>query len=136
MSIVTALGLQAPAATRPRRAAGPNSFRLLDDADLHAPSAASASAPVGLHSLLTLQEAEGDAVQDRAARRHAGSMLHELSSVQRALLQGDPLGTSTALARLADAARHGAAAADPRLAAVVQAITMRAAVEAARRAPE
>ncbi len=133
MSIVAALG-QPAAAARRRRTAGPGGFRLLDDADLQtaAPAAAAAPAPVGLHTLLALQEAEADAVQDRAARRHAGSMLHELSAVQRALLQGDPAATSAALARLADAARHGPAALDPRLAGVVQVIAMRAAIEAAR----
>ncbi len=134
MSIVAALG-QPAAATRLRRTAGPSGFRLLDDADLQtaAPAATTAPAPVGLHTLLALQEAEADAAQDRAAQRHAGSMLDELSLVQRAVLQGDPIGTSAALARLADAARHGPAAIDPRLAAVVQAIAMRAAIEAARR---
>jgi len=133
MSIVAALG-QPAAAARLRRTAGPGGFRLLDDADLQtsAPTAAAAAAPVGLHTLLALQEAEADAVQDQAARRHAGSILHELSVVQRTLLQNDPAGTSAALARLADAARHGPTAIDPRLAAVVQAIAMRAAIEAAR----
>lgn len=133
MSIVAALG-QPAAASRLRRTTGPGGFRLLDDADLQTspPAVAAAAAPVGLHTLLALQEAEADAVQDRAARRHAGSMLHELSAVQRTLLQGDPAGTSAALARLADAARHGPTAVDPRLAAVVQAIAMRAAIEAAR----
>ena len=134
MSNVAPLG-QLAAATRLRRTAGPSGFRLLDDADtqIAAPAAAAAPAPVGLHTLLALQEAEADAAQDRAARRHAGSMLHELSEVQRALLQGDPTRTSAALARLSDAARPGPAAIDPRLAAVVQAIAMRAAIEAARR---
>ena len=133
MSIVAPLG-QPAAAARLRRTTGPGSFRLLDDADIQiaAPAAAAAPAPAGLQTLLALQEAEADAAQDRAARRHAGSMLHELSVVQRALLQGNPIGMSAALARLADAARHGPAAIDPRLAAVVQAIAVRAAIEAAR----
>lgn len=136
MSIVSPLGQPASAALRPRGKAGPGGFRLLDGADAHAPTAAAAAAaPVGLHGLLALQEAEADAVQDREARRHAGSMLDDLSSMQRALLGGDPEGTTAALSRLSDAARRGPAAADPRLGAVVQAIAMRAAVEAARRAP-
>ncbi len=133
MSIVAVLSQPAVAA-RLRRTAGPGGFRLLDDADLQtaAPAATVAPAPVGLHTLLALQEAEADAVQDRAARRHGSSMLHELSAMQRALLQGNPVVTSAALARLADAARHGPAAIDPRLAAVMQAIAMRAAIEGAR----
>ena len=137
MSIVSPLGQPASATLRPRGKAGPGGIRPLDGADAHAPAAAAAAAaaPVGLHGLLAVQEAEADAVQDRAARRHAGAMLDDLSSMQRALLGGDPDGTTAALSRLADAARRGPAAADPRLGAVVQAIAMRAAVEAARRAP-
>lgn len=135
MSVIAALGQPASAALRPRGKAGPGGFRLLDGADAQAPAAVAAPAPMGLHSLLALQEAEADDVQDRAARRHAGSMLDDLSSMQRALLGGDPDGTSAALARLADAARRGPAAVDPRLGAVVQAIAMRAAIEAARHAP-
>lgn len=135
MSIVAALGQPASAALRSRRAAGSGGFRLLEEADPQAPAAAAAPAPVGLHSLLALQEAEADAVQDRAARRHVGTMLDDLSSMQRALLGGDPDGTSAALARLADAARRGFAAADPRLGAVVRAIAMRAEIESARHAP-
>lgn len=135
MSIVSPLGQPASAALRPRGKAGPGGFRLLNEADAPASAAVGGPAPVGLHGLLALQEAEADAVQDRAARRHAGAMLDDLSSMQRALLGGDPDGTAAALSRLADAARRGPAAADPRLGAVVQAIAMRAAVEAARRAP-
>lgn len=135
MSIVAALGQPASAALRFRRAAGPGGFRLLEEADPQAPAAVAGPAPMGLHGLLALQEAEADAAQDRAARRHAGSMLEELSSMQRALLGGDPDGTAAALARLADAAQRGPAAADPRLGAVVRAIALRAAIEAARHAP-
>lgn len=135
MSVVAALGQPALAALRSRRAAGPGGFRLLDEADAQAPAAAAGPAPVGLHGLLALQEAEADAVQDRAARRHAGAMLDDLSSMQRALLGGDPDATSAALGRLADAARRGPAAADPRLSAVVRAIAMRAEIESARRSP-
>ncbi len=135
MSVVAALGQTASAALRSRGKAGPGGFRVLDEADAPASAAVSAPAPVSLHGLLALQEAEGDAVQDRAARRHAGAMLDDLSSVQRALLGGDPDATAAALGRLADAARRGPAAADPRLGAVVRAIAIRAAIEAARHAP-
>ncbi len=138
MSIVAALGKSASAVVRPRRPAGPGCFHVADDADLHAFATASAAAPapVGLHTLLVLQEAEADAVQDRAARRHAGSMLTELSAVQHALLRGNAPGISAALRRLSDLTRGSPAALDPRLAAVVRAIAMRAAVEAARHTPQ
>jgi hypothetical protein len=85
-----------------------------------------------LHNLLALQEAEADEVQDRAARRHAGSMLAELSILQRALLRADVTGMAASLTHLSSLARDGGVAHDPRLAAVVRAVAMRAAVEAAR----
>ena len=132
MSIVAALGQPASSALRPRGKTGPGGFHVLEEAEAPAPAAVAKPAPVGLHGLLALQEAEADAVQDRAARRHAGAMLDDLSSVQRALLGGDPEATSAALSRLADTAKRGPAAADPRLSAVVQAIAMRAKIEASR----
>ena len=132
MSIVAGLAQPAPITLRTRRSAGPGGFYVEDDAGLHAPASVSATPSIGLPSLLAFQEAEADAAQDRAARRHAGSMLAELSAIQRALLLGDAAGKDGALARLSSLARHGAVANDPRLAAIVQAIAMRAAVEAAR----
>lgn len=134
MSIIAALAPPAPIAVRARRPAGPGRFHIEDDADLNAPAGVSAPAPVGLDSLLALQEAEANHRQDQAARRHAGSMLAELSALQRALLQDDTAGTATSLTRLSGLARGGAVAHDPRLAAVVRAVAMRAAVEAARHA--
>ena len=133
MSIVAGLTQPAPLALRTRRRAGPSGFYVEDDAGLHTPASVSATPSIGLPSLLAFQEAEADAAQDRAARRHAGSMLAELSAVQRALLLGDAAGKDMALGRLSSLTRHGVAANDPRLAAVVQAVAMRAAVEAARR---
>lgn len=133
MSIVAPLGQPASAALRSRRAAtGPGGFRVPGGTDAQASSATAGPAPVGLHGLLAMQEAETDAAQDRAARRHAGAMLDDLSSVQRALLGNDAEGTASALGRLADAARRSPAAADPRLGAVVRAIAMRAEIESAR----
>lgn len=137
MSIVAALGQPVVVINRPRRMAGPGRFHIEDDAALHAsaPASASAVASIGLQTLLALQEADADAVQDRAAQRHAGSMLAELSAVQRSLLQNDPAGASTAVARLSNLTRGGAVALDPRLSAIMQAIAMRAAVEVARLSP-
>lgn len=134
MSIIVALTQAAPTAGRVRRRAGPGCFQIEDDAALNAPTAVSAPASIGLHSLLALQEAEANDVQDRAARRHAGSMLSELSAMQRALLLDDGTGMAASLTRLSSLSRDGTAAHDPRLAAVVHAIAMRAAVEAARHA--
>lgn len=132
------MSIVAPVATflspaRPRRAAGVAGFHV-EDTPAH--TAASAAQPVSLHTLLALQEAEGDAVQDREARRHAGSMLSALSAVQRAMLGGNGAAVSAALGGLADLARAGPAAIDPRLAAVARAIALRAAIESARFLPQ
>lgn len=132
MSIIAALAPPTPTAARARRLAGPGQFCVDDDAAPNAPATVFAPAPVSLHSLLALQEAEADDVKDRAARRHAGSMLAELALVQRALLQADAAGMAVSLSRLDGLTRGGVLAHDPRLAAVVHAIAVRAAIEAAR----
>ncbi len=90
--------------------------------------AAAVAAP-GL-GLLALQSGQGDAERDQAARRRADSLLEELDGLQREMLGGaaDP----ARLRRLA-ALAEGEAGADPALRDVVQAIALRAAVEAARR---
>lgn len=137
MSRIAALGQTgSTAVARLRRPAATGRFQVDDGAEAHAsvltPSAA--PAPVGLLGLLALQEAEADAVQDGAARRRAGAMLTELSAMQRALLRGDAHGLSAAIACLSGLAGKGAAALDPRLAGVMRAITMRAAIEAERHA--
>lgn len=132
MSIIAALASPTPTAGRARRLAGPGQFYIDDDAAPNAPAALAAPAPVSLHSLLALQEAEADDVQDRAAKRHAGSMLAELALIQRALLQADAAGMAASLSRLDGLTRDGVLAHDPRLAAVVRAIAMRAVIEAAR----
>lgn len=134
MSIIAALAQSTPTAMRTRRLAGPGRFQIEGDAAPDASAAVAAPAPVGLHALLALQEAEANDVQDRAARRHAESMLAELSAMQRTLLQADAAGMATSLTRLSGLARDGAVALDPHLAAIVQAIAMRAAIEAARHA--
>ncbi len=132
MSIIAALAAPTPTAARARRLAGPGQFYIDDDAAPNAPAAIFAPAPVSMHSLLALQEAEADDIQDRAARRHAKSMLAELALVQRALLQVDAAGMAASLSRLDRLTRGGVLANDPRLAAVVRAIALRAAIEAAR----
>lgn len=93
-------------------------------ASSRAPAAITASS--ALLGLLAVQEAEGDAVRDRAARRRGGRMLDELAKLQRALLAGrlDP----ATLRSLAELAADPADAADPAIAAAVRAVAVRARV--------
>ena len=131
-------GLQAPEATalaaaRPRAAASGAApgFRVVEQ-----PSPIAARAPTGavtaagLLGLLAVQEAGGAAVRDRDARKRGKQMLDELARLQRALLAGrlDPEN----LRALAALAGDSAVAADPAIAAVVRAVTVRARVELAR----
>ena len=62
-------------------------------------AAAAAPAATSLGSMLTLQEADGETVEDREARRHGQDMLAALAELQRALLGGGDDGV--ALQRLA-----------------------------------
>ncbi len=90
-------------------------------------SAAVAAPGLGL---LALQYGQGDRQRDQAARRRADQLLEELDGLQREMLGGPP--DPTRLARLAALAK-GEAGADPALREVVEAIALRAAIEAARR---
>lgn len=94
-----------------------------------------AAAPAALDGLLSLQEREADWDRDRPARRHAQDLLNELSALQRDLLdEAGPPGPATGrLDRLSALARALPSACDPRLAAVLRATCLRAAVELARR---
>ena len=130
MKNIGAIGSLYVPVLRSRRVGGTALFEVLDDAAiaLAAPSPAGA---VEIHGLLGLQEAAGDAGADRAARSHADSMLAGLAGLQQALLSGSD--GAAALARLAEMGRRAPPAADPRLRALVGAISLRAAVELARR---
>lgn len=84
---------------------------------------------------VALQEAAGQevmapALRDRQARRHAEAVLAQLAALQCALLGDEP---GTALARLSGLAETAPEAADPGLAAVLAAVTLRARIELARR---
>jgi hypothetical protein len=92
--------------------------------------AAGGAAEVSLAGLLALQEAADEPVRDRQARRRGHDLLAELAALQRELLAGPP--DLDRLERLAALAREVPDAADPRLRAVVQAISLRARVELAR----
>jgi len=92
--------------------------------------AGTTSEPVAMSVLLALQEAGGEAVGDREAKRRGRALLDELAALQRDLLAGPP--DAERLARLAALAAGAPEAADPRLRGVLQAIVLRARVEAAR----
>lgn len=116
-----------------RRLGSVAGFAVPADGVADAPQAAPVAAS-GLDGLLALQEAEGAVMADRAARQHADQLMAGLGRLQRALL-GDGAGSAAALADLAALSRHAPRAADPRLAMLVRAVSVRAAVEIARRAP-
>jgi hypothetical protein len=85
----------------------------------------------GLDALLTLQEEAPDPdARDRAARRRANDLLQALASLQRALLADDE---SAAVGALEALLRDPPIAADPGLAELAAAVTLRARVELARR---
>lgn len=84
---------------------------------------------VGL-GLLAVQQGHSNEERDAAARRRADALLEELAALQRELLGGgaDP----ARLQRLAQLTA-GEAGADPALREVVEAVSLRAQVELARR---
>jgi hypothetical protein len=96
---------------------------------------AKAAAPLlaaGLDAFLSLQEVESAPERDRRARRHGQSLLDILGRLQHALLGS---GDAAALVRqLHDLARDVPVADDAGLRAVIEAISLRAHVELARRA--
>lgn len=117
-----------------RRTGMPGAFALPGEAEAPAESALAGAA--GLFGLLALQEAVDTAAtaaaQDGAAHRHGEAVMDDLKDLQIALLSG----RAGDLSRLAARAGAGAGrqAADPRLAAVIGAIRLRASVELARAA--
>jgi hypothetical protein len=120
------------AATRsvPQQAAA--TFRLPETAS----EASEAAAPPGeatavsLGTLLAAEALDREAVHDRAARRQGQAVLAGLTALQRALLEGgDP---AVALERLAGLVANLPQATDPCLAALLEAIALRARVELAR----
>lgn len=110
--------------------AAARSGRAFEVSDSTATAGAAQVAEASLLGLLALQEAGGDAVQDRAARRRGFDLLAELSALQRDLLAADP--DPARLRRLADLADAVPEAADPGLRDAVAAIVTRARIEAAR----
>ncbi len=132
MAVIGGLGGAAAPRTAPVRragAGGAGGFRVATDGAAGAAAGPAGAAAVSMPSLLGLQEALGDAADDRDARRQADEMLDALRALQRALLDGGD-GAAAALGRLA---RRMTPAADPGLRAVQRAVGVRAAVEEARR---
>jgi hypothetical protein len=81
--------------------------------------------------LLALQEETGQGdVRDRSARRWALELLAELAALQRELLAGAPV--AARFARIVPLTEAVPEASDPRLREIVEAIILRARVEAAR----
>lgn len=115
-----------------RRVGVPGAFALPGEAQ--APADPAPAGVAGLSGLLALQEAgdtaAADAAQDGAARRHGEAVMDDLKAMQLALLSG----RDADLSGLAARAGAGPQAADPRLAAVIGAIRLRASVELARAA--
>jgi len=114
------------AAAAPRPAASGNRFDLPDAA---APAVAGATAAAGLGGLIALQEAEGERVSEREARRRGRDLLAELAALQR-----DLLGEGAAperLDRLTALVESLPVPADPGLRDTLQAVALRARIELA-----
>lgn len=109
-----------------KRAGSGGGFRVAEH-DAAAPEA-TATGTVSMPSLLGLQEAQGDAVSDREARRHANEALDTLKDLQLSLLRGGKAG----LDRLSRLAARMPEAADPRLRDIQSVLLQRLAVERAR----
>ena len=119
------LGARGPA----RNPAG--AFSVPAEAATATAETAEAAPAAALASMLSLQELGGNAAQDREARRHGQEVLAALATLQRALLvSGDD---AAALQQLGEMLAAVPRASDPRLAAIVSAIVVRAKVELARR---
>ncbi len=84
----------------------------------------------GLDALLMLQEAPDPLARDRAARRRAQELLQALAALQRALLAD---GEAEAIGLLESLLHDPPLAADPVLADLAAAVTLRVRVELARR---
>ena len=109
----------------PKRA-GPGGFRVAEGGS--AASETEAAGTVSMPALLGLQEAQGDAISDRDARRHADEALDTLKELQLTLLRGGKAG----LDRLSRLAARMPNAADPRLRDVQSVLLQRLVVERAR----
>lgn len=120
---------------RPGRATGAQGrFRVPTDGGTGAASEARESAAADgvsiAASLIALQETIEAGERDREAKGRADAMLDELAALQRAMLGGAI--SPARLAALASLSDQSGLAADPRLADLVAAVSLRAKVELAR----
>ncbi len=127
-------GPRPPARSTTGRAPEGGRFVLPDSAEPEAAGVAGAATVGALDGMLALQEMQGDSVGDRLARRRGHSILKILTRLQMAQL-GGPAGADT-LQTLAELAEGIPQADDPELAAVLEAVTLRARVELARAVAE
>ncbi len=132
MTEVGGIGRAGGAAAVPARVAAGPVFAMPQEPSAAAAAATpgAAAAAVSLSGLLALQGAGPEAPRDRTARRRGRDILDALAALQRGLLGGDAGG---ALARLASLIEGVPLAADPRLAALLAAVALRARIELARR---
>lgn len=137
--MTTIHGLGGPALTRTVRAsARSSSFTISEPAPDSATTASAGVESVSLVGLLAMQETGPESVRDQAARRHGQKILDALRDLQREALGATPANVSDvedATQRLTSLATTPCPADDPRLADVLNAIAVRAAVELARRIP-
>jgi hypothetical protein len=108
-------------------------FHVPDDISAPASGTAASLAPasaVALTALLATEVLDRDDVHDRAARTQGRAILHQLTALQAALL--DPGRHAEALDQLAALITTLPHAAEPRLAALLSSIVLRARVELAR----
>ena len=130
MVTIGRVGPPAGSGPGPRRAASPG-FAVAPPASGPVAGPAAASPAVALDGMLALQQAEGETVRDREARRHGQGLLDALARLQRSLLaEGSADAELAALATLLDTMP---AASAPALAAALGAVALRARVELARR---
>ena len=127
---ITPIQVSGLAGTTPREMDG--GARFVVDAGTTPPSVPlSGAAAIGMESMLLLQAVDDVAERDRGARRRGAAMIAALTDLQKALIaEGDP---ALALRSLSELAAEAPEAADPRLAAVLRAVVLRARVEVARR---
>lgn len=134
MTTISGLGRAAPLGSRAGPCIRQTGFTVPEStaAPADAEALAGAAPLAALGSMLAFQEAETERAQNRAARRRGEAILEELARLQRALL-GSTGGTA-ALERLAGLAHAPPSAADPALTGILEALSLRARVELARRA--
>jgi len=131
MTAINGVGASAPLGSAGRPTARAGGFSVDGAAAGGTTAAAGATADISLAGLLALQSDEADAIRDRPARQRGNALLNALAALQRAMLAEGGAGREQlqALAGLADSVPD---AADPRLRAAMDAITLRVQVELAR----